>query len=514
VWSTDETFATATTNSLGTGLAAGKRTASLTNLEPATTYWWKIYADNGSAVAESVVYSFTTTGAPVLGDAAAAVNGESAEFSVALEEAALGGTTPTSVSLFYCTDGETWTEQPLGYSSTATSWTQMVADLGYGVTYQWFVRATATMMGGRVLSAESATKTFTTLYPGDMYVDAAAENATPPYSSPATAAKTIAAALALAMDGATIHVAPGLYPISKPIAVTNAIAVLGDDLDPSRVVVSNTVEAGYYSQNQRIFRIDHAGAIVANLTMQAGQNYGNGGNFNIGSSGGMVSNCVVEAGYTRDNGKAGGAWLDAGVVTHTVFRKNKTNSGSVWWNSAPSEGVLHLGGSSRAENCLFDNNPQSVTVTLVGVRDSAVLRNCTIVNAGLSATNSDYSVWSALKIDSGATVQNVVIAGVTNKIDGAACPPTGSVAKFQNGAFDGDVTGLPEGTITGTASSFFKDYANGDYTPASGGPLYNAGANYEGMASVDLAGNPRKVGKGVDIGCYEARSSALVIIVR
>jgi hypothetical protein len=136
VWSTDETFATATTNSLGTGLAAGTRTASLTNLEPATTYWWKIYADNGSAVAESVVYSFTTTGAPVLGDAAAAVNGESAEFSVALEEAALGGTTPTSVSLFYCTDGETWTEQPLGYSSTATSWTQMVTDLGYGVTYQ------------------------------------------------------------------------------------------------------------------------------------------------------------------------------------------------------------------------------------------------------------------------------------------------------------------------------------------------------------------------------------------
>ena len=96
VWSTDESFATAMTNSLGTGLVADTRTASLTGLEPATTYWWKIYADNGSAVAESAVYSFTTTGAPVLGDAAAAVNGESAEFSVALAEAALGGTTPCS----------------------------------------------------------------------------------------------------------------------------------------------------------------------------------------------------------------------------------------------------------------------------------------------------------------------------------------------------------------------------------------------------------------------------------
>ena len=179
-----------------------------------------------------------------------------------------------------------------------------------------------------------------------------------------------------------------------------------------------------------------------------------------------------------------------------------------------TEGILHLGGNSRAENCLFTENSQRVTVTLISVRDSATLRNCSIVNTGLSATNSDYSVWSALKIDSGATVQNVVIAGVTNTIDGAACPPTGSVGNFQNGAFDGDVTGLPEGTVTGTAAEFFKDYANGDYTPVFGGALYNKGANYEGMASVDLAGRARRVGAKVDIGCYEASSSAFVILVR
>ena len=322
--------------------------------------------------------------------------------------------------------------------------------------------------------------------------------------------KTIGAAVSslaniAPMFPCTVHVASGLYPNSSPIVVTNAIHILGDDPDPSRVIVSNTIEASYWSTDQRVFRMDHAEALIANLTMQKGQDYGNGGNILIGSAGGMVSNCVVEAGYTRDNGKAGGAWLDAGVVTHTVFRKNNTNSGSVWWNSAPSEGVLHLGGSSRAENCLFDNNPQSVTVTLVGVRDSAVLRNCTIVNAGLSATNSDYSVWSALKIDSGATVQNVVIAGVTNKIDGAACPPTGSVAKFQNGAFDGDVTGLPEGTVTGTAAEFFADYEHGDYTPGVFSPLANAGVEYEGMAATDLAGKKRKVGKHIDIGCYECQ---------
>ena len=104
---------------------------------------------------------------------------------------------------------------------------------------------------------------------------------------------------------------------------------------------------------------------------------------------------------------------------------------------------------------------------------------------------------------------------IVEKIDGAACPPTGSgVANFLNGAFDGDATGLPEGTVTGTAAEFFKDYANGDYTPKAGGPLVGKGANYEGMASVDLAGNPRKVGSRIDIGCYEATSTPLMIIVR
>ena len=87
-------------------------------------------------------------------------------------------------------------------------------------------------------------------------------------------------------------------------------------------------------------------------------------------------------------------------------------------------------------------------------------------------------------------------------------------ANFLNGATDADIAelGFPEGTVIGTASSFFKDYANGNYTPA--GPLVNKGANYEGMSSVDLAGRARLVGRKVDIGCYEAGSSVFVIRVR
>ena len=126
------------------------------------------------------------------------------------------------------------------------------------------------------------------------------------------------------------------------------------------------------------------------------------------------------------------------------------------------------------------------------------------------AIAASFEVANAFTVDADMPAGNIIV----EKIDGAACPPSGSVTKFQNGAFDGDATGLPEGTVTGTAAEFFKDYANGDYTPKTGGPLVGKGANYEGMASVDLAGNPRKVGSKVDIGCYEASSFALMIVVR
>ena len=519
VYSTDDAFETATTNALGTGLSADTRTATLTGLEPDTTYWWKIYADNGTEVAETMNYSFRTIGAPILGDAAATVTGQSAAYSVALAEAALENTLSTSVSVFYGTDGETWTELPLGSASTAETFSGSAGNLGYGVTYQWFARATATMTGGRVLSSDSETKSFTTLYNGDMYVNAAAENATPPYETSATAARNIPEALALATDGATIHVAPGLYKISDPLNVTSAVRILGDDPDPSRTIVSNTVKANYQIGNRRIFILGHADAFVANLTMQHGSAWGDwaaGGNLYIDSNGGTVSNCVMESGI-RVNGHdgGGGVALAAGLLTHSVIRGSTSEAGSTQWGQNKAV-ALQLKGTGRAENCLIADHHPNYALTIAMVADTAVMRNCTIVDGSLTATSEWCTVRSPLVIGASATVQNVVVAGVTNTVDNIPCLPTGTRSKFINGAVEGDITGasFPEGTVVGTASLFFKDYANGDYTPVRGGPLDGKGANYEGMASVDLAGNRRLYGRNVDIGCYESQATALKITIR
>ena len=138
VWSTDKTFATASTNSLGTSLSADTYTASLSGLEPDTTYWWKIYAVRGNEIKETIVYSFKTLGAPVFGNATTTLNGEAATFTVSLVEAALANTLSTSVSVFYGTDGENWTELPLGSASSSETFSGTASSLGYGVTYQWF----------------------------------------------------------------------------------------------------------------------------------------------------------------------------------------------------------------------------------------------------------------------------------------------------------------------------------------------------------------------------------------
>ena len=454
---------------------------------------------------------------------------ESAAFSVALDEAAMQNTLATSVSVFYGTDGENWTELPLGSSAVATTLSETAGSLGYGVGYLWFARATATMPGGRILSAATATNSFTTFWNGDMYVDAAASNETKPYDTPGTAAKTIAAAMAIATDGATIHVAPGLYPIADPVAITKAIRVLGDDPDPSRVVVSNKTNAGSGNGNHRVFTLNHADALVANLTMQNGMSWGtSGSSFLVDSNGGTVSNCVVEAGLTKGNGAySGGAFLKAGCVTHTIFRKCKVGSNTTSdKNQYNCPAVLALSGHSLAENCLFTDNTQdpSKALVLVRITDYSTIRNCTIVDSELGSTNGYCTVFSPLYINSAnAIAQNVVVAGVTNRIDGAAGRPAGTVSQFLNGAVDADISGVsafPTNTIVGTESQFFPHHAENvpyavKYRPASGGPLADKGADYEPMALYDLSGeHKRKVGSHVDIGCFEANAAGLIIVVK
>ena len=91
----------------------------------------------------------------------------------------------------------------------------------------------------------------------------------------------------------------------------------------------------------------------------------------------------------------------------------------------------------------------------------------------------------------------------------------GTAASFVNCATD-DATPINDTCFVGTLEkdSLFADYENKDLTP--GAVTKNKGTASDDFAfpSVDLAGNPRVVGKAIDIGCYErqpAKGSSIII---
>ena len=524
VWSTDESFATATTNSLGTGLAAGTRTASLPELEPNTTYWWKIYADNGTDVAETVPDSFTTPGAPILGAATATVTEESAAFSIALVEAALQNTLATSVSIFYGTDGETWTELPLGSSEMATNFSEIVECLGYGLKYKWFARATATLANARILSVDTTTNSFTTVWGGEMYVDVAATNAITPYSTPETAAKAIATALSVAADGAKIHVAPGRYNVSMPISLAKAVEIVGDNEDPSRVVVSNTSGVAWGNTNHRCVLVNNPNARISGMTFENGKDYGNGGNVRIDTDGGVVTNCILSGGFTREGNDSAGANVaitGPGLVTHCkIFGGDQNNCGG--GDRVSSVYLEHE--NARIENCLVKGFKGATVSTQPTVGCAGILVNKgAAVNCTVADCTSPYTTasgFAGIQLWANGVATNCVSVSNVDSNGTVRAFMASQVSRTSHCAFDaiaGETT-IPEGmpnAVVGTAASFFKDYANGDYTLNPTSMLVNAGINYEGMASVDLAGKARKSGKIVDIGCYEHQMpNGFFIVVR
>ena len=345
-----------------------------------------------------------------------------------------------------------------------------------------------------------------------------------PKKTIAAAVNTLAPTAAASSQPCTVHVAPGRYPISTPISLTNAVKLVGDGDNPSYVVVSNTVSPNWNNKNFRCLFVNHESAWVSGLTFENGQQYFSGGNIMIDTNGGVISNCIIRAGMVRNNDAAGSnlAVNGPGLVTHCTIQGGYVGAESTGSGKICSVYLGHE--SARIENCLVDGFvvPSSNTKGGCGLRvEKGAAVNCTVVN-------TQYNVEDADKQAKLAGI-NVTGSGVaTNCVSSLNADPSGILRSFLPGqsgsllvscAYDGIAGSLEplSGMVTpvvGTAAEFFKDYANGDYTPKTGGPLIGKGANYEGMAGVDLAGKKRLNGKYIDIGCYEATSTPLMIIVR
>ena len=373
------------------------------------------------------------------------------------------------------------------------------------------------------------------LAPPDMYTSPGNAAAAYPYATPETAAPDVATAVAAAADGTTIHVlrgADGVYPQSATIVVEKGVRIVGETGDPDDVVCTNLVAD---VSGHGIFLLNHPDAFVSGLTLANGSlraNNAHGGTLRIKPSGGTVSNCVIRSGQSQHFASQGaGAYLEAGIVTHTRFTGRFTSCPQ--YNSNPSSAgvVAHLVGG-RLENCLFhdieivpgiDGTSCGPVVAVAG----GAMVNCTVVGPCQCVGVGNATDGNFLKYDGGAgiycggsgRVANCVSAGVTNA-NGAATPFSGNAARFANSAGDGGSVWGGTDCVDGTLAAFFPHAGDAvalvrKYRPASGGPLCDKGADDEPLAAFDLTGvQPRRIGKRVDIGCYEANAALTLFILR
>ena len=369
------------------------------------------------------------------------------------------------------------------------------------------------------------------------YVDIDGNDANSGYfaGSPKLTVQAAIDALAGSSGCGTVYVAAGTYVYAGTVFVTNAISVLGATGNPEDVVL-RAAKVGSNS-NRITIRLNHPDAFVANLAVENGHRYQPqsnpyGANVAIEAAGGTVSNCVIRNGVSEHYYPRGtGAWLNspAALLTHCVVTNNTTEGSGKQPNNTYAGVVVHVEKGTVA-NCLIANNANTGTGTVTDIRQAAIcgvtvidgrILNCTVVTNEARYTGGVY-------LGSKGYATNVVVAGCVNKctyLDAEGNP------KFTDTGFKGELAHashcasddwesdeggeLDEKTcVRGTAAEFFRDMAGRDYRPAANSPLVNKGATYDGIAAIDLLGNPRVQGRSVDIGTYESAPSGLFIFVK
>ena len=196
---------------------------------------------------------------------------------------------------------------------------------------------------------------------------------------------------------------------------------------------------------------------------------------NSGSSGGTYLCTNYNCTLSGNSGGSYGGGANGGICYNCIlFGNSGVNGGGA------QNGTLY--------NCLLFGN----TAYNGGGAYSAILNNCTV--CGNTATNSGGGVYSTSGSVNNSIVYNNISPGGSNWFG----------VKFNSSCTTPGVGG----TVI-TNPPVFVNAAGGDYHQQTNSPTINAGANFFATNSTDLDGNPRIVGRTVDMGAYEYQGSNL-----
>ncbi len=247
---------------------------------------------------------------------------------------------------------------------------------------------------------------------------------------------------------------------------------------------------------------------------------------NVYQYAGRIEACTIYGGVATNDGgnvrmNGPGTMSDSFIYGGTVTANEKKGA-NVYMDSSAKMSRCHLRGGANPN---YDAGSLCVYSTSASVEDTLVegsscggvllgapsyLYNMTIVN------NQKYGVWSWSHTQH---LYNCIIFGNTGddgttRKEWSGNSPDASDAHFLNCATSEDSmsqTAYP--TLVYVAEGDFADYGAGDYRPAAGGALVDAGAadpRGAEASSTDLDGNPR-LSAAVDIGCYEYQKPELTV---
>lgn len=400
---------------------------------------------------------------------------------------------------------------------------------------------------------------------GDLYVDSSAPNCTTGTGSVGDPVCNIADAVALAVNGDTIHIAPGTYvenliiPVDLELRGTGGEAVTSIDGGASGSVISMndgvsltvdglTVTGGEGTMGGGIRA--RGPLTVRNSTIAGNRSSGFGtGGGGIGGAGSGVSvlieNSTITENYAGNDVytvRGGGVLVNGGsleIVRSTIAR-NDCRSTYFIKGYGYGGGVAAVGSDVVIRESTIDNNLAiDVAGGLYLSASHTVLINTTVSNNHASicggihfrqpqpgssmshvtvTENSAYSRVGGVWVISPSTVElgNSIIAGNTSSMD-----PQDSAGPFDSQGYNfigrgaGGITNGVNGDLAGSPSAPLDAVLgpledNGGPTrthaPRLGSPLIDA-ANPASFAAQDQRGVARPIGSRADIGAVEWEES-------
>ena len=413
-----------------------------------------------------------------------------------------------------------------------------VAEGAEGATYEW------TFGDGQTRTTSEPTVTNTYLVAGDYTAtvkltkgtdeveDSAAlhvvpkimrvkgDNATAafPYDTVDNAASNIVQALKVAIPQSVIEVEPGRVVETGSVRVDKEVTVRGRTGNPSDVIAVGGAPGGTLDDIWN-FDLANAGARFEALTFSAPASHRH---IRIDVAGGTVSNCVV-------TGKSHEAAVmnksASGLVTHCIISncEHTVTSGGGENYKGIYVCTAHKGRLSNTliTGCSAAKSSSQASHASAVIHTFGKVDNCTVVGNNLLGaddpvlrfiTNIDNAKTNFLTTADDVVRDSVFAANTVKGVPSLRLFLFGGTALRCVGDFETD--GIAK---VATAEALFRNSAGGDWRLRSGSPAIGSEVCDDcggELPAVDLLGNPRLVGLGVDAGCFERPAGGLRLVVR